>query len=39
VPLARHLEHDWEGVGIKPDVDVPETDALKTALSLARGSK
>lgn len=35
VPIARHLEHDWEGVGIKPDVAVPEADALKVAHELA----
>lgn len=28
----------WEGVGVKPDVAVPGTDALETALSLARSS-
>lgn len=35
VPIARHLEHDWEGVGVKPDVAVSEQDALKTALAMA----
>lgn len=35
VPIARHLEHDWEGIGIQPDVAVSEPDALKTALAMA----
>jgi len=40
VPIARHLSNDWEGVGIKPDVAVPEADALKVAHELAlRSSK
>ncbi|HEY2324734.1 MAG TPA: S41 family peptidase [Thermoanaerobaculia bacterium] len=34
VPVARHLEHDWEGVGITPDVAVPEADALATAVAM-----
>jgi hypothetical protein len=40
VPISRHLGNDWEGVGIKPDVAVPEKDALKVAHELAlRSSK
>ncbi|NQU24535.1 MAG: S41 family peptidase [Candidatus Nealsonbacteria bacterium] len=29
---------DWEGVGVRPDVQCASNDALTTALSLARGS-
>jgi hypothetical protein len=39
VPIGRHVAPpefpDWEGVGITPDVAVPETDALSTAHALA----
>jgi C-terminal processing protease CtpA/Prc len=35
VPIAKHLGNDWEGVGIKPDVAVPEAEALNVALELA----
>jgi hypothetical protein len=35
VPIARQLEHDWEGVGVVPDVPAPEADALRTAHLLA----
>jgi Peptidase family S41 len=34
VSVARHVGIDWEGVGIKPDVEVPEADALAAALKL-----
>jgi hypothetical protein len=36
VSVARHVGIDWEGVGITPDVAVPEADALATAQRLAR---
>lgn len=34
VSVARPLPatNDWEGVGITPDIEVPEADALKTAI-------
>ncbi len=35
VSVARHVGIDWEGVGITPDVAVPEADALATAQRLA----
>lgn len=34
VSVARHIGIDWEGVGIKPDVEVPEAEALTKALEL-----
>jgi hypothetical protein len=39
VSVARHLPptKDWEGVGITPDVEVPEGEALKKALEIAWG--
>jgi hypothetical protein len=38
VSVARHLApvKDWEGVGVTPDVEVPEADALNKALELVK---
>ena len=42
VPYARMISPvsgtDWEGVGVQPDVRVPEAEALDTARRLAMGS-
>jgi len=35
VPIARPLDHDWEGTGITPDVAVSEADAVETAIAMA----
>jgi hypothetical protein len=35
VPIARPLEHDWEGIGITPYVAVSEADAVETAIAMA----
>ena len=43
VPIARPInpvtKTDWEGVGVIPDVRVAASDALATALRLAREKK
>lgn len=37
VSVARHIDGtDWEGVGLEPDVEVPEAQALETAHNLAK---
>jgi C-terminal processing protease CtpA/Prc len=39
VSVARHLPptRDWEGVGIKPDIEIAEAEALETAHRMALG--
>jgi C-terminal processing protease CtpA/Prc len=40
VPFARAINPithtNWEGVGVEPDIKVPASEALATALRLAR---